>query len=123
MYLFMSDAKLVVPGIPLLKYPKNDDAPALIMYCPISIADVESCGSGTKYAENAAGEGVGVGVGVPVGVAVGDAPGVADTDGVIDGVGVGDEVTVGVTVGVGVGVGLGGVPKHMVTPAIIWVLV
>ena len=87
MYLFISDAKLVVPGIPPLKYPKNDDAPALIMYCPISIADVESCGSGTKYAENAAGEGVGVGVGVPVGVAVGDAPGVADTDGVIDGVG------------------------------------
>ena len=123
MYLFMSDAKLVVPGIPLLKYPKNDDAPALIMYCPISIADVESCGSGTKYAENAAGEGVGVGVGVPVGVAVGDAPGVADTDGVIDGVGVGDEVIVGVTVGVGVGLGLGAVPKHIVTPAIIWVLV
>jgi hypothetical protein len=119
----MSDAKLVVPGIPLLKYPKNDVAPVLIMYCPISIADVESCGSGTKYAENAAGEGVGVGVGVPVGVAVGDAPGVADTDGVIDGVGVGDEVIVGVTVGVGVGLGLGAVPKHMVTPAIIWVLV
>ncbi len=60
---------------------------------------------------------------MPVGVPVGDVPGVADTDGVIEGVGVGVDVAVGVTVGVGVGVGLGGVPKHMVTPAIIWVLV